>query len=287
MSNVAELVRSVNEMQATVELLHESGKTIALVPTMGALHDGHLSLIRLARTKADVVVTSVFVNPVQFKDGEDFDRYPRDLARDRERASSAGSNIIFAPGVDGMYGRDHVTYVHVERITEVLEGRFRPGHFRGVTTVVAKLFNIVRPNVAVFGQKDAQQMVVIKRMVSELNFGIDIVIGSIVREPDGLAMSSRNVYLSPGQRQEGVALFQALKGAGERIRAGERSTTEIIGEMRELISSRSSGAIEYISIAREESLEELDAVPPGETVVVSLAVRFGTTRLIDNIFARN
>ena len=287
MSNVAELIRSVSEMQSRVELLRGSGKTIALVPTMGALHDGHLSLIRLATTKADVVVTSVFVNPVQFREGEDFDLYPRDLAMDRERASSAGSNIIFAPEVDEMYRHDHVTYVHVERITEVLEGRFRPGHFRGVTTVVAKLFNIVRPDVAVFGQKDAQQMVVIRRMVSELNFGVDIVIGSIVREPDGLAMSSRNVYLSPDHRQEAVVLFQALRRAGERIKAGGRSTTEVIGEMRELITFRSSGAIEYISVAREESLEELDAVPPGETVVVSLAVRFGTTRLIDNILTRS
>jgi pantoate--beta-alanine ligase len=286
-SGEGELVRDAAEMHRRAGLLRLAGKSIALVPTMGALHEGHLSLIRLAATRADVVVTSVFVNPTQFGEGEDYERYPRDLASDLERASSAGSDIVFAPEVGQIYGDDHVTYVYVERITEILEGRARPGHFRGVTTIVAKLFNIVRPNVAVFGQKDMQQAVVIKRMVSELNFGIDIVIGSTVREPDGLAMSSRNVYLSPDQRSEAGVLFLVLKRAQERIGAGGRSAVEITAEMKELINSRSSGIVEYISIAREESLEEVDTVPPGETVVVSLAVRFGTTRLIDNILARS
>ena len=287
MSNEAELIRSVSDMQRRAWTLRTSGKRIALVPTMGALHEGHLSLIRLARTLADVVVTSVFVNPAQFGEGEDFGRYPRDPAGDRERASAVGSDIVFAPEVDRMYSADHLTYVHVERITEVLEGRFRPGHFRGVTTVVAKLFNIVCPDVALFGQKDVQQVVVIRRMVSELNFAVDIVIGPTVREPDGLAMSSRNVYLSPDQRREAVVLYQALERAAERIRTGGRSSADIIGEMRGLITSRSSSTIDYISIAREESLEELQLVPPGESIVVSLAVRFGTTRLIDNILVRS
>jgi pantoate--beta-alanine ligase len=274
-------------MHRRAGLVRMSGKSIALVPTMGALHEGHLSLIRLARTLADVVVTSVFVNPTQFGEGEDFNRYPRDIASDREKASSAGSDIVFAPEAGTLYRDDHVTYVHVERITEVLEGRFRPGHFRGVTTIVAKLLNIVRPSVAVFGQKDVQQAVVIKRMVSELDFCVDIVIGSTLREPDGLAMSSRNVYLSPDQRREAVVLFQALRRAEERIGGGDRSAAEITAEMQELITRRSSGTIDYISIAREENLEELEVVPPGEAVVVSLAVRFGTTRLIDNILARS
>ena len=287
MSKNAQLVLRVEEMQRTALSLRGGAKTIAIVPTMGALHEGHRSLIQLAGKHADVVVTTVFVNPAQFGPGEDFGRYPRDLEEDRRTASSAGSDIVFAPDTVEMYASDHVTYVHVDRLTEVLEGSHRPGHFRGVTTVVGKFFNIVKPHTAVFGQKDAQQVAVIRRMVSDLNFGIDIVVGPTVREPDGLAMSSRNAYLSPEQRREAAVLYQALRHAEERIRGGERSIAEIIGEMKEWIESRSSGSIDYISIADEESLEELGTVPRERGVLVSLAVRFGSTRLIDNIVARS
>jgi pantoate--beta-alanine ligase len=286
-SKSARMVHRVEEMQRMALSLRGEGKTIAVVPTMGALHEGHRSLIHLAANHADVVVTSVFVNPTQFGTGDDFDRYPRDLQEDRRAASSAGSDIVFAPDAGEMYASDHVTYVHVDRLTEVLEGMHRPEHFRGVTTVVAKLLNIVKPHTAVFGQKDAQQVAVIRRMVSDLNFGIDIVVGPTVREPDGLAMSSRNAYLSPVQRREAAVLYQALQHADERIRGGERSAAEIVGEMKERIVSRSSGSIDYISISDEESLEELSTVQHERGVLVSLAVRFGSTRLIDNIVARS
>jgi pantoate--beta-alanine ligase len=285
-SKNAQLVRRVDEMQRMSLSLRGDAKTIAVVPTMGALHEGHRSLILLAGNHADVVVTTVFVNPTQFGPGEDFDHYPRDLEADRRTAASAGSDIVFAPDRGEMYPSDHVTYVHVDRLTEVLEGSQRPGHFRGVTTVVAKLFNIVKPHTAVFGQKDAQQVAVIRRMVFDLDFGVDIVVGPTVREPDGLAMSSRNAYLSPVQRRDAPVLYQALRHAEDRVRGGERSTAEIVGELKEWIVSRSSGSIDYVSIADEESLEELSTVPDERGVLVSLAVRFGTTRLIDNIVAR-
>jgi pantoate--beta-alanine ligase len=282
-----EVVRSIEEMQEKASAVRAAGKQVGAVPTMGALHEGHLSLITLCRRHADVVVTTLFVNPTQFGVGEDFDRYPRDLERDTRRAAEAGTDFLFVPGRAMMYPAEYVTYVNVEKLTDGLEGRSRPGHFRGVTTVLAKLFHIVQPHVAVFGQKDAQQVAVIRRMVRDLNFDVRVVIAPIVREPDGLAMSSRNVFLTEQQRAEAPVLYRSLRVAEDLIRGGERRSAVLIERMREMITARSSGAIDYISIADEENLEELPAISEGSGVLVSLAVLFGTTRLIDNIVVRS
>ena len=221
------LIRPIREMQRAAETLRREGKRIALVPTMGALHAGHLSLVRLGVIHADVVVVSIFVNPAQFGPSEDFTRYPRDLPGDFAEATGVGAEIIFAPEAGEMYPESFATGIDVEGLGSLLEGKSRPGHFRGVATVVAKLFCLVRPHTAIFGQKDAQQVAVIRRMVSDLNFGIDIVVGQTVREPDGLAMSSRNRYLSPDERRDAPTLYRALMLASESIRAGERDAEKI------------------------------------------------------------
>ena len=270
-------------MQAAAESLRLQGKRIALVPTMGFLHEGHLSLIRLARQHADVVVTSIFVNPAQFAPTEDFSKYPRDLTRDKSLAESAGTGCLFTPSTDEIYPSPFLTYVTVEEITSRLEGKFRPTHFRGVATVVAKLFNIVKPHVAVFGQKDAQQAAVIRQLARDLNFDLRVIIGPIVREPDGLAMSSRNVYLSASERAESVVLCQSLQRAKELVSGGQRQSSAILSEMTKMISSKKSAAIDYISIADASTLEEVSLLTPGPEILVSLAVKFGSTRLIDNI----
>jgi pantoate--beta-alanine ligase len=271
-------------LQQTANALRHDGKRIAVVPTMGALHEGHLSLIRIARGRADVVITTLFVNPTQFGPGEDLARYPRDLERDRRAAAGAGTDILFAPATERMYPPGFATSVTVDRLTEILEGRIRPGHFRGVTTVVAKLFLLSKPHVAVFGQKDAQQLAVIRRMVDDLQFDVEIVAGPIVRERDGLAMSSRNVYLTPAQRAEAPVLHRALRLAETRIAGGGEGRAEpILSAMREMIERESSGRIDYLSIADAASLEERADFGPGDGLLVSLAVRFGQTRLIDNI----
>jgi len=283
---MATLIRAIPEMQQIAEAARRGGKKIAVVPTMGALHEGHLSLIRIARQHADLVVTTIFVNPMQFGEGEDFQRYPRDLARDTGLASEAGADIIFTPDVSAMYPPGYLTSVTVEVMTGLLEGKSRPTHFRGVTTIVTKLFHCVKPHIAVFGQKDAQQVAVIRRMVSDLDFDIDMIVGPTVREPDGLAMSSRNVYLSPEQRRQAPVLYRSLRLAEAALRDGERGRAEIVRVMQALISSSSSGDIDYISIADAGSLQEVESVAAGQSVLVSLAVRFGTTRLIDNILVK-
>jgi len=280
---MATVIHDIFEMQRTGDTLRSSGRRIGLVPTMGALHDGHLSLVRIARERADIVVTTIFVNPTQFGRGEDFDRYPRDLANDVALASAAGTDIVFAPESAAMYPPAYRTYVHVEELTAILEGAVRPGHFRGVTTVVAKLFLVTKPHVAVFGQKDAQQVVVIRRMVHDLNFDIDIVVAPIVRERDGLAMSSRNRYLTPEQRREATVMHRSLRLAEELLRDGERNAAAVRTRMEALITGHSSGVVDYISIADADSLREVELCSPGENLLISLAVRFGTTRLIDNI----
>ncbi|MDH3252550.1 MAG: pantoate--beta-alanine ligase [Ignavibacteria bacterium] len=280
---MVEVIHDIFSMQQQAERIRRSGTTIGLVPTMGSLHEGHLSLIRRARNQSDVVITTVFVNPTQFAPGEDFEAYPRNLERDVTLAHDAGTDYVFAPASGEVYCQDHLTYVTVDQLTSVLEGKFRPNHFRGVTTVVAKLFNVTRPHIAVFGQKDAQQVVVIRRMVRDLNIDVEIVVVPIVREPDGLAMSSRNVYLTDEQRREAPVLFHSLGQAQTDIVNGERSCGVIIRRMRELITSRSSAEIDYCSAAHGESLEELNSIPSGKPVLISLAARFGTTRLIDNI----
>jgi len=278
------VIQDVREMQRASGQLRMTGKRLAVVPTMGYLHEGHLSLIRLAKQHADLVITTIFVNPTQFGPGEDFERYPRNLPQDTRLAAEAGTDYIFAPEATSMYPEGYRTYVNVEQFDRMLEGKSRPGHFRGVATVVAKLFATTKPHVAVFGQKDAQQVVVIQQMVRDLNFDIEIVVGPIIREADGLAMSSRNAYLEPDQRKEAVVLYKALQLAQERIQVGQKDAARIIRDMNDLITSRSSGKVDYISIANGRTLEELATCDKQRPLQVSLAVRFGTSRLIDNIF---
>ncbi len=275
------IITAVAEMQRTAESLRNSGKRIGFVPTMGFLHDGHLSLVREAEKHADVTVMSIFVNPTQFGPHEDFEDYPRDFERDVALAQSVGCDIIFYPDRHEMYPDPYLTYVTVEKLTSVLCGASRPTHFRGVTTIVAKLFNIVKPHVAVFGQKDAQQAIVIKRMTADLNFDIKIIVAPIVREPDGLAMSSRNTYLLPHQRQQAVALYQSLQLARKMIDQGERDAKIIQQAMRSLIEQQPDAQIDYIELVDTTNLEPLQRLQ-GE-VLIALAVKIGKPRLIDNI----
>ena len=270
-------------MQRESDALRAAGRRIALVPTMGALHAGHRALIREACARADTVVVSVFVNPAQFGPAEDLARYPRDLGKDAAYSSAAGASIVFAPAPGAMYPPGYQTYVTVGRAALSLEGGARPGHFRGVATVVAKLLNITRPHVALFGQKDAQQVVVLRRMMADLDFGVEFVVVPTVREEDGLALSSRNAYLSPAERAEAPVLYRSLMRAGDLVKAGERSGPAIAAAVREEIARESSASVEYVAVTDASSLEPLGAIPPGAEVLVSLAVRFGTTRLIDNI----
>ena len=277
------IVSTIGEMKQIADDYRRNGKKIGVVPTMGYLHEGHLSLISLAKQHADVIITTLFVNPTQFGPTEDFEKYPRDFERDKQLAESAGTDIFFVPSKEEMYQSDHLTSINVERITSVLEGKIRPTHFRGVATVVGKLFNITKPHIAVFGQKDAQQTIVIQRMVKDLNFDIRIIIAPTVRETDGLAMSSRNVYLSTTERNESVVIYQSLQLAKRLIDEGERNCSTIISEMTKLITSKPSAKIDYISISDASSLEELVTLQAGCKILVSLATRFGATRLIDNI----
>lgn len=276
-------VTSTAEMQRIAEELRRSGKRIGVVPTMGFLHDGHLSLIRTARERSEAVIVTVFVNPTQFGPNEDFTSYPRDLLRDERMASSSGADYLFAPGPGEMYGKDHGTSVDVGPVSECLEGLSRPGHFRGVATVVAKLFNITKPDVAVFGQKDAQQTVVIRRLIEDLNFSIELIVAPTVREEDGLAMSSRNIYLSPPERAESTVLYRSLLRADELVRRGERDCRVIRDAIAAMIASGPSAKIDYISIAAADTLRELTCLETGQRVLISLAVRIGRTRLIDNV----
>lgn len=269
-------------MERMAEKLRAVGKRIGVVPTMGYLHEGHLSLIRIARQYADTIITTIFVNPTQFAPHEDFSAYPRDLERDIKLAQAVGTDILFTPETKEMYPEGYLTYVEVEKITTELEGKSRPTHFRGVTTVVTKLFHIIKPHVAVFGQKDAQQALVVKQMVNDLHFGIEIIVAPIVREPDGLGMSSRNVYLSPQERADATVLFQSLKLAEELIFSGERQCDQIIKQMHDLIISKRTAQVDYISIADASTLEEFSQLHPGNRALVSLAVRIGNTRLIDS-----
>lgn len=276
------IITKVKEMQKVADELRREGKIIGVVPTMGYLHEGHLSLIRLAKEKSDVVITTIFVNPLQFAPHEDYDKYPRDFERDVKLAQSAGCDIIFHPTVEEMYPENFLTYVEVEKLTKVLEGEFRPTHFRGVTTVVAKLFNITKPHIAIFGQKDAQQALIIKQMVRDLNFDIEIIVAPIVREPDGLAMSSRNVYLSESERKEATVLYESLKLAERLVKEGERKSETIISEMENLIKSKPSAKIDYIAIVEPDTLEKVDELMEGKEYLIAIAVRIGSTRLIDN-----
>jgi pantoate--beta-alanine ligase len=277
------VVTSPVEMQHWSDSARKRGRRVAVVPTMGALHEGHLSLIRKANGEADLVIVTLFVNPTQFGPGEDFERYPRAFAGDVALAGDAGAAYVFAPAAEDMYPAGYQTFISVEEITRTLEGAIRPGHFRGVATIVAKLFNCTHPHMAFFGQKDAQQVAVITRMVQDLNFDVQIIVCPTVREADGLAKSSRNVYLTAGQRAEAPVLYRSLVRAKEMVAAGETSADHVRSAARTMITTESSGIIDYVSVAHAESLEELTDIGAGVPVTVSLAVRFGSTRLIDNI----
>lgn len=275
------VISSVSDMQKTAEAIRLEGRRIGLVPTMGYLHEGHLSLMRRAREDCDVVVASVFVNPTQFGPKEDFERYPRDAEGDKKRCESAGVDILFMPDAKDMYPEAPSVFVTVGGISDILEGAIRPGHFRGVATVVAKLFNITKPHCAYFGQKDYQQCIVIKRMVAALNMDVDIVVMPTIREPDGLAMSSRNVYLTPEERKAAAVLPKALKKAEALIRQGVRDPAEIKKKMQNMLLSSNGVAIDYIEIADPDTLEPL-SIARGRMVLL-VAIRIKGTRLIDNL----
>jgi len=262
----------------------EAGMSVGLVPTMGALHEGHLSLIRRAREEGGYVVVSVFVNPTQFGPQEDYSRYPRDLQRDTALAVEAGADLIFAPAAEEMYLPGHSTWVEVEGLTEGLCGASRPGHFRGVCTVVTKLLTLCRPDRAYFGQKDAQQLAVIKRMNRDLDLGAEIVPCAIVRENDGVALSSRNVYLTPEQRAQAVALSRSLRAAEGLVAGGERRVALLEAAVRQVLAEAPLGEIDYVAFVDAEDLTPVEAVE--RDVLLALAVRFGRTRLIDNTVLR-
>lgn len=258
------------------------GKSIGVVPTMGYLHAGHLALVREARQRCQVVIVSIFVNPIQFNVGQDFEEYPRDLQRDSELLEKEQVDAIFAPAIKAMYPQGYNTFVEVfGEMTEKLCGASRPGHFRGVTTVVSKLFHICLPDLAFFGQKDAQQVLIIEKMVKDLNFPLEIVRVPIVREKDGLALSSRNVLLDAEQRQEALVLSRALEEAGSLIAGGERNVATVKSFITRSIETSPAARIDYAEIYSAEDLSDIDEI--GGKVIIALAVWFGTTRLIDNL----
>jgi pantoate--beta-alanine ligase len=277
-----EIFRTRAELQAALRGDRAAGKRIVLVPTMGYLHEGHLALVDSARQHADIVVMSIYVNPLQFGPSEDLARYPRDLERDVAMAGARGVNYVFAPDDHEMYGdlKTAVT-VHAPKLSDRMCGHFRPGHFEGVLTVVAKLFNIVRPDVAVFGQKDFQQAMLIRRMVRDLSFDIDIVVTPIVREADGLAMSSRNIYLSSEERRAALALSQSLRAAQDQYRAGERNVHWLITSVRSMLQSAEGVRMQYAEIVDPQTLEA-PAVANDDSVI-AVAAFVGKTRLIDNV----
>jgi pantoate--beta-alanine ligase len=278
-----EIINRVMRMSSVARDIRAEGKTIGFVPTMGALHEGHLSLMARARELCDVLIASVFVNPTQFGANEDLSRYPRDLARDAELAFTKGVDYIFAPTLDDMYPNGFATYVAVEGLSEKLEGASRPGHFRGVTTVVNKLFNIVQPHFAFFGRKDAQQVIVIKRMVKDLAMNVEIVVGVTVREEDGLALSSRNVYLSSEERKAATVLRRALEKCRQMFNGGERDCGRLTSAMKGIIEAEPLARLDYVAITDINNLEPLVTVPHISPTLVSGAIFLGKTRLIDNI----
>jgi pantoate--beta-alanine ligase len=279
------IISSVREMQQEADNWRREGKKIALVPTMGYLHEGHLALMRKVRSMADVVAASIFVNPTQFGPSEDFERYPRDMERDARLSEEAGVDVIFAPEAREMYPEGYQTYLEVTGVTVPLCGKSRPGHFRGVTTVVAKLFNIAKPHLAIFGEKDYQQLAAIRTMVRDMNMDLEILGHPIVREAGNLAMSSRNVYLDPVQRTKALRLNRALAEAQALVDGGERSSSKILGKVRETIDPGDDVRIDYIELCHPATLEEVDRVDGA--ALLALAVHVGKTRLIDNRVLRS
>ena len=277
-----EIIRAPKIMQATVNSLILHGKSIGLVPTMGALHEGHLSLVRRARAENIVTVVSIFVNPVQFGPSEDFRKYPRDIEGDTEKLLKEGVDILFTPVISSVYPENFLTYVEVEKLSEKLCGAFRPGHFRGVATIVTKLFHIIKPARAYFGQKDFQQTVVIKQMVKDLDMDIEVVVCPTIRERDGLAMSSRNTYLDPVQRAASTVIYRCLKEASGLVKSGIINVDHVKRVMQEkILSEPAVTAIDYAGVYDPETLDEPSEIK--ENAVLAVAVKLGETRLIDNI----
>jgi pantoate--beta-alanine ligase len=272
------------QIETTIASLRNAGRqltgTVGLVPTMGALHEGHLSLVRLAKASTDRVVVSIFVNPTQFAPNEDFNKYPRTFETDCALLEREGVELVFAPAPQEMYPDGETTRIHVGPVGDRLDGASRPGHFAGVATIVAKLFHIVAPDKAFFGQKDAAQVAVLRQMVRDLNFNLELVIGPIVREPDGLAMSSRNRYLSPEERRQALVLSRALEAAVTAYQQGERSATQLIERMHTVMATEPSVLIDYVAVADASTLLPLDSAAPG--ALLAIAAWVGTTRLIDN-----
>lgn len=279
-----EIVGHIEEMQSISDHLRKEGKRIGFVPTMGYLHEGHLSLVRKAKTLCDRVVVSIFVNPTQFGEGEDFVRYPHDEEGDKAKLNQEGVDFLFMPETLEIYPSEYQTYVDVTEVSKGLCGDFRPGHFRGVATIVLKLFNIVRPHVAVLGEKDYQQLLLIKRMVKDLNLNIDIVPGILMREGDGMAMSSRNTYLSPADREKARIIYQSLKKGKELYDSGERRASALLKTVEDTLRSKDGIALQYAEIRDAETLAKIDRVVG--PAVIAVAVRVGPVRLIDNMMIR-
>ncbi|MBS0201728.1 MAG: pantoate--beta-alanine ligase [Planctomycetes bacterium] len=278
------VAESVDEVRAAVRRARQAGKIVGFVPTMGALHVGHVSLMQRARAECDLVVTSIFVNPTQFGPSEDFTRYPRPRETDLQICGESGVDVVFYPTVETMYPAGHRTYVEVGGLSEILEGAIRPGHFRGVATVVTKLFNIVQADRAYFGQKDYQQQTLIRVMTRELDLPTEVITCETIRDPDGLALSSRNAYLSPAERQSGLSLSRALRTADALVAGGERDVKRLEAAMRRELESTPGVKIDYAVIVHHESLAELTAAEP--TMVALVAATVGSTRLIDNWILR-
>ncbi len=274
------IIRNPEEMRALAEDVRRDGRRIGLVTTMGYLHEGHVSLLRLARARCDFLIMTLFVNPTQFGPNEDFERYPRDETNDLEKARQAGTDVAFCPEVSAIYPPGYQTYVEVRDLQKPLCGAGRPGHFAGVASVVSKLFHLTLPHFAVYGEKDYQQLAIIRRMVRDLDFGIDIIGGPIVREPDGLALSSRNVYLSPEERAQATALSRGLEAARQLYATGVREADRLEQAASAVIASAPLGRPEYIELRDAETLERVARVE--RPAVLAVAVRFGKTRLIDN-----
>lgn len=278
-----EVITRISQMQNLSKMLKRQGKTIGFVPTMGYLHEGHLSLVRASKKDCNVTVVSIFVNPIQFGPKEDLSRYPRDFERDKSMLEKEGADYIFYPSVEEMYQSNFATTINVEGITNNLCGASRPGHFRGVTTVVGKLFNIVLPDKAYFGEKDYQQLVTIKKMVKDLNFPVEIVGMPIVRECDGLAMSSRNSYLTEDERKSALCLYKSILLAREMVNMGNKNIKSIIKSIENLINSTPNARIDYVKICDPETLEYIEDGEIKGKKLLALAVFIGSTRLIDNV----
>ncbi len=275
------VIENIKDLKAIVRSQKQSGKTIGFVPTMGYLHEGHISLAKKSVSENDFTIMSIFVNPTQFGPKEDFSEYPRNMEKDTVMAENAGVDVVFSPTEKEMYPYGYNTYVNVEQITDTLCGESRPGHFKGVATVVTKLFNIVEPDKAYFGQKDAQQAVVIKRMVRDLNMSVEIITCPIIREQDGLAMSSRNTYLNEEERKAALILSKSLLEAERLVKSGEKNSSKIIKHIKDMISAEKLANVEYIKIVDQEDLRDVNEID--KKALIALAVRFGSTRLIDNI----